>query len=508
MSLATFLGAPWSTSHPHFKESLISIHRAPEFSTGEVVLSSVYRSSGFHGVSEGQVRGLGDALSKLADRARRAAAEDGLIQPDTWRTVLDRLAQSPKVAQQSAKRFMSLSPLVPDAALYSGAARLSGNPWNPGELVKRIVQLGSPTDELASRTWARLHEALGVGTGDDVWARWLQGEFESRRQGVFESRRHGAVSWRHEDLPPLGLFPEADRAVFDYPAKQFVADLNGIIAAKGAMTRRQWISLLEAVLRIGTVSHVLWICDTTDRLWRVVLEAIDIEGAAIPKTDADLAVQVLGVKTRMLSFGHPAIPMLRNYASKYLSARLGLNSVLWALEDMGVAMNDLGSVRDIRTFVATVSEQRARLRDRNVLASFNEVADREVRAIACKKGIGSNILEFAQYTLGQRQTMDETLRGYDQGYFLRKRGEARNSPWVLALGPASVLAMAHCCLHEVKGPRSVQRLAAHMSSYGIEFDLHGLNDSDLGRQLRMLGLVLDSPDAESGMLLVPPFTAS
>ena len=89
--------------------------------------------------------------------------------------------------------------------------------------------------------------------------------------------------------------------------------------------------------------------------------------------------------------------------------------------------------------------------------------------------------------------------------FLRKRGEARNSPWVLALGPAAVLAMAHCCLHEVKGPRSVQRLARHLSAYGVEFDLHGLNDSDLGRQLRMLGLVLDSPDAESGMLLVPPF---
>ena len=141
-----------------------------------------------------------------------------------------------------------------------------------------------------------------------------------------------------------------------------------------------------------------------------------------------------------------------------------------------------------------------------MIGSYHQLQDKEVRTIACKKGVGSNLMEFAQYTLGQRQTMDETLRGYDQGYFLRKRGEARNSPWVLALGPASVLAMAHCCLHEVNGPRSVQRLARHLSSYGIEFDMHGLNDSDLGRQLRMLGLVLDSPDAESGMLLVPPFS--
>ena len=70
-----------------------------------------------------------------------------------------------------------------------------------------------------------------------------------------------------------------------------------------------------------------------------------------------------------------------------------------------------------------------------------------------------------------------------------------------------MLAMVHCCLHAVDGPRSVQRLAFHLGSYGIEFDLHGINDSGLGKQLRMLGLVLDSPDAESGMLLVPPFAA-
>src|SRR5690606_23449719 len=116
--------------------------------------------------------------------------------------------------------------------------------------------------------------------------------------------------------------------------------------------------------------------------------------------------------------------------------------------------------------------------------------------------------EFCQYTLGQRQTLDAALRGYDQGYFLKKRGDARNAPWVLSLGPASVLAMVHCCLHEVDGPRSVHRLAQHLGHYGIEFDLHGINASELGRQLRMLGLVLDSPDAESGMLLVPPFSSS
>jgi hypothetical protein len=497
--MESFMDSPWTASHPQFKDSLISIHRAPEFSTGEVVLSSLYRASGFDGVPEKQVRSLGDALSKLADKAKPNEAKDGKIQPDTWRTVLDRLTQSPKVSKQSSKRFLSLSPLVPDAALYSGAARLTGNPWNPGELVKRIVQLGSPSDDAAALAWARLHEALGVAADDDVWARWLQEEFESRRPS--------GVQWQASYLKPLGFFPSTDRSYFQYPARQFVADLEGVIAAKPAMTRRQWVSLLEAVLRIGMVSHVLWICDTTDRLWKVVRDAIESDAFLVPGRP-EVATQVLSVRKRMLSFGHPAIPMLRDYASKYLSARLGLNSVMWALQEARVDVPTLDSITGFQEFIGMVRNHREQLRSGAVLDAYHQLLDREVRAIACKKGIGSNLMEFAQYTLGQRQTMDETLRGYDQGYFLRKRGEARNSPWVLTLGPASVLAMAHCCLHEVDGPRSVQRLAVHLSSYGIEFDLHGLNDSDLGRQLRMLGLVLDSPDAESGMLLVPPFNAS
>lgn len=497
MTTQDFLKAPWRNSHRSFEDSIFNIRPAPEFATGEVVLSSLYRASGFKEISENQVRGLGDKLTKAAEKATNRKAATGAVQPDTWITVLDRLIQSPKVAQQSSKRFMSLSPLIPQAALYSGAPRLSGNSWNPGQLVKRIVQMGAPSDSEAVSLWQRLHDALGVGASDDVWARWLLERFDEHR--IIEA------DWSPTDMSKLDGFPSTDRDQLRYPAKQLVADLDGIVSAKGAMTRRQWISLLESVLRIGTVSHVLWLCDVNDRIWRAVrsmIEGSDIKDGA---DGIDIAVRILAVKNRMLSFGHPAVPMLRDYASKYLSARIGLNLVFWTLEDLAVPVGKLDSIAGIRTFIDVVQTHVDRLRASNLLESFHSLQDREVRTIACKKGVGANLMEFAQYTLGHRQTLDETLRGYDQGYFLRKRGEARNSPWILALGPVAVLAMAHCCLHEVKGPRSVQRLAMHLASYGIEFDMHGLNESDLGRQLRMLGLVLDSPDAESGMLLVPPF---
>jgi len=123
----------------------------------------------------------------------------------------------------------------------------------------------------------------------------------------------------------------------------------------------------------------------------------------------------------------------------------------------------------------------------------------------CKKGIGANILEFSRHALGQRQTASQLLRGYDQGYVLKKRGSSPSSPWIVALGPVSILALVHCSLAGMRGPRSIHRLEQHLAAYGVVIDRHDIARNDLGMQLRMLGLVLDSPDAESGMLLLPPF---
>jgi hypothetical protein len=273
------------------------------------------------------------------------------------------------------------------------------------------------------------------------------------------------------------------------------------------VTRRQWTTLLESLLRIATASHVLWLCDVSDRIWRVLLDLLQGHEESSPTTADEVRRALLNVRPRMLSFGNPAVPTIKSFASRYLSARLGINCVLWKMEGLGIKPPTLASADDLLGFFGQVRANVDALRRSNTIDAFHKLGDQEVRTIACKKGVGNNLLEFCQYALGQRQTLDTTLRGYDQGYFLKKRGDARSAPWVLSLGPAAVLAMVHCCLHEVDGPRSIQRLAVHLAHYGIEFDLHGVNDSELGRQLRMLGLVLDSPDAESGMLLVPPFSS-
>ena len=118
------------------------------------------------------------------------------------------------------------------------------------------------------------------------------------------------------------------------------------------------------------------------------------------------------------------------------------------------------------------------------------------------------MLEFVRHCVGQRQTARDVLRGYDQGYSIRKRTNDARARWIVSLGPVAVIAMAHCCLYETGGARSVHRLCDHLARYGILIGRDEVASSDLGQKLRLLGLVLDSPDAESGMLVLPPFPSS
>lgn len=492
MGVAQFMADPWNKhlQHPAYRESVLNIRPAPELATGEVVIASIYRVVGFPGHSEGDVP---KAAGKFARASRKDAGSDHLS-PEAWRTVLHAALTSPRRPKQPEMSYPQLSPVVPDTALYSNAARIRGNPWNPGQLVRRIIQLGSPDAESARGLWGDLFRALSVSEDDDIWARWLQSEFEHRRTAQ--------AKWMYDDRIDDESLPAGDKGHSKIPACRFVRDLASVIAVKPCMTRRQWVSLLEAVTRLAVVAHVLWLCGVNERLWIAVKAAL-ISGEAL--TASEVRQRVIDGDGPRLVNGAPALARVRHLASQYLAARLGINLVLLQLEEQGTKIESLSSADDVAAFLAAVRDGREELKKANVLGIGATLRDEQARTLACSRGIGKNIEAFCRHVLGQRQAVDPLLRGYDQGFAVRKRSDASNAPWVVSLGPVAVLALVHCCLAESVGPRSVGRFCEHLQWYGLVVEPDSISRTPLGSTLRTLGLVLDSPDAENGMLLVPPF---
>jgi hypothetical protein len=495
LSLADFMASPWARSHPAYRGSALSILPAPEYANSEVLVAGLYRAIGLADVAErtvpGNGRELDRAIAKRRDSGKRP--EGAALEGEAVRGLLHGVLESPKLQNQSTKRFLQVTPLVGETAWFSGSARLAGNPWPAGALVRRMVWLGSSVEEEAVASWRRLFEALTVGDQDDVFARFLTKEL-----AAWTGR-----AWGPDSISPgddeVQRLPSGELDGLAFPARQFVADLTAVIAAKPLMTRRQWTSLLEALVRIAAVAHVAWLCEVQKRIWDC------LRGALAGHKDAGpVRNRIYPDKLAYLTYGTGAVAELKDRTSTYLRARLSINAVLWSLEEKGAGYDGaLSSAADIEALRDHVLESRPKLS--RVLDDIDDLVETEARTLLCTKGIGSNLMEFARHVLYQRAAADPILRGYDQGYVLRKKGPSKSAPWICSPGPLAVLTLVHCSLSGVAGPRSVHRLAQHMGAYGIAVDHRDIARNDLGHQLRMLGLVLDSPDAESGMLLVPPF---
>src|SRR3546814_15422315 len=137
-------------------------------------------------------------------------------------------------------------PLVPQVALFSGSARLVGNPWTPGVLVRRMIWLGAPDTSSAEATWRSLFDALAVGDEDDIFARFLQSEVEAWLP---------QPAWTFIPAPTdsMPLAPDAGTGTF--PSRQFVRDLNAVLAANPWPTRSDWAALHESVHLAGPRPH-------------------------------------------------------------------------------------------------------------------------------------------------------------------------------------------------------------------------------------------------------------
>jgi hypothetical protein len=503
VTFADFKQAPWKTSHPKYKQSALSIVPAPEYASSEVLVASLYRTIGYNSATEGSVpkagRDLDRKIQKLRDRCSPEPS-GATLKADIWQTVLHGVLESPKLPNQSSKRFLQVTPLIPEVARFSGSARLSSNSWPAGSLIRRMVWLGSEDNNSARELWLELFQALSVGEDDDVFARWLDQETRAWND---------PADWELVPVSPndvATLSKEDLDGIFFLPSRQFTRDLRAVIHAKGKMTRRQWTSILESVLRLAAASHVTWLCDVQDRIWHCLSNAYARQNSI---SESEVRTAIFPASPRYMTYGGKALPGLRDRASSYLTARLGINTMLWSLDQAGVPFDgNLCSSKDVAALCHHIQANKKVLEKAETMENLAEIREREARALSCRKGIGSNLLEFARHTLGQRQTAIHLLRGYDQGYVLKKKGSSSSSPWVVSLGPVSVLALVHCALFGMAGPRSIHRLAQHLAAYGIAVDRHDIARNDLGQQLRMLGLVLDSPDAESGMLLLPPFPAT
>ena len=499
-SLQSYQTNPWDEDalHPAYSASFLNMRPAPEFATGEVVLASLHRKIGW-GKPESQVPTRGRHLLKQLDGGGHRLPDNRRVSAAVWKELLEGILRSPKQPNQSKKRFLQISPIVPDAAIYSLSARLAANSWNPGQMVARYLQFGDASAEGTQDRWKRLYEALSINENDDVWSKFLSREFSAWRASE--------DNWKLRELEEFSPATLWNRHPLPTPASALAEDIDAALRLKPLLTRRQWISILEAIIRIGCASQTMWVCRANNDIFEMLSLTIR-DGQALP---VQAIASRLSMSRGLWKQGQRASGALKEFPRQFLIGRLGINLCLWHCEKAATETGQpletfaLSNAEEISKFFAQVRSLRHLLNWKEISSQLQAAIELDPRKIAIKQGIGSNIEEFLRHVLGQRQTAERGLEAYDQGYLLKKAGSYASAPWIVSLGPVLLLAMVHACTADSRGPRTVENLCQFLARYGVTLSPEHVAESDVGRILRNLGLVLDSPDAEGGMVLLNPF---
>jgi hypothetical protein len=518
VELSKFESAPTRERHPVYEESFLHT-TAPEWSTGEVLLAAAYRGLVL-GVSESAVD-----LENIARTPARMPPRTG--GPETWARLLTErggIASPLRHGQYSPMASQQLMPIVPTIGRIAGVlGRRPRSRWNPSNLLLETIGAGAGNVHGDSLLKA-LGKALEVTANDDVFARFLE---ESLRAGL------QGVDPRGEPTPPYQSLALGNGHVRAYrqgeptrrrsPAERFGDDLVGVLETKRTLTRRQWTVLLESMLRLGLGMHVLWTCNANIAVWEGTLA---VASGSNPPTAADLELAIWETNEEtqpILELGANAEPLISRAIEKYAYARTGINLLLCRLDDASAgwpAASPIGfstqPPRDAPTalaeFCTHVHGYRQRIDPGGdggqwLRGRVGELFDREadLRALAkCDSGYTKNLFEFARHALGQVKAKDPDQRCYDLSYLLAYSGDRKPLP--VQPGPAMLVMLVHaCCVANPGVPVSLDDFRRHLGDYGLHVPAGELVHGKTGRDLAMLGLVVDSPDAAGGRLLVRPF---
>jgi len=523
MQIKDFINEPTGRkNHPSYDNSIFTTV-APEYSIGEVLLGSTYRGLLFMR-SEREID-----LQKIRDLPD--AFLDDLGGPDLWRVLLAQeqggLA-SPVRGGQRTSRLPQLMPLVPQIAYHACVLGRVRSRWTPWKLLLHVIGGGVGETE-GNVLIKQLGDALRVEGDDDIFARFVALAFNPAIKHL--------IAYPYQTMRPdskqLQAFRGNTSMTSRSPAERFCKDLEAILQLKGKLTRRQWTVLLEAVLRVGLSTYVLWICHINTVCWQFVLSVTS--GTIVPSvSEVETAFWQSHRDTNsLLEFGHNAEQHTRQLLEKYVYARFGLNLLFYLMEEAGCPWptsqtigysraNGTPAPKAIKLFLEYVSAKKAHLDAASVSlggtnacqwlrATCATLLEDHSSLARCQSGFTSNILEFARYSLGQVETEDSEKKSYDQAYLLANLagGRRRKSLWIAQPGPAMLISLVHaCCYAQGNIPATIEDFRSHLADYGLRVPTGEFTKGRVGTDLENLGLVIDSPDAAGGRLLVDPFFVS
>lgn len=505
--LHAYLESPTNKLHVAYAQSALA-PAAPEYSVGDVLLASAYRALVLE-VRDSHAQS--SWLDKLPERiaiATGGTAERMALAGESWTQLLNGQGGLAAPRLEKGKDEGRLIPFVPELARYTGfLGDAPDRRWQPARLLASAVWCGTGPDE-AQGLLNAFGEALAVQAGDDYLARYAE--------TILAASRHPDELTATPPKP--ALTPEASlwrspRGSRLAPAERFAADMPLLIALKGAMTRRQWTLLVDAHLRLSLSMYMLWLCHANMAVWRLMRASFG--GAKVTEPEVAAAIWDDPASRALLEVGSDPSPAVDALLSSYAEARLGINLVLHALdapdapkigEVVGTEQPAAAIARlleDVRAGSAVIAARLQAERGQTIDEAMSQLMDDQRDLMLAQRGTTNNMSEFLRHVMAQLRTYDRDERMFDQGYLWENVSKGRQAKWRVRLSPITLMLLVHLSQETVGSvPATMADLQATVADYGMHVSGSELKTGVTAASMDDQGLVVDSPDAGGGRLLV------
>lgn len=407
--------------------------------------------------------------------------------------------------QLKVKKFL-INPLVPEIGNFGLAARHAANPWNPGAFIIEIIanSVKSSQDFIDIITKLRTALIIDPNNETDLWALCVKNEFLN----ITNNLEIDGNSDIHEKFF-LDLYKKNNKKkelyAYSKNSENVITDLNNIINLKSKLTRQKWVGILEGYLRLTIFNHIIYTLNLSKSYLELIYNKINNNNFSLNEDDLnDFLNNKYIINEIRLKVGSQR----KLYIIKNIENYIFYNSFIYYI------MNEIGEPSfvdfDKDSFYRISKKIINYLKDvdNTKIIKSNFTSEHEEQLSIFNENYGSfkNIKESLEY-LCSRKTSTNSKFISDVNFIFEKSTSSNNAPYIFNVSAGVISTITALIFlrqnysHEfISGLEFIKEL----KKYNIELSIKDISEGKIKDTLISLGIVIDSPDTEGGILIMKP----
>ena len=506
----------------------------PEYLTSEMLMAAFYRALGFGGLKDSTVLKNSRDLHRMMYNNEGFAS--GAFNGSEVKKLLEDVLLSPEEPSQKRSQkypeYLFLAPIVPETALFSNPVRLTrnlnaqgGNPWSVERLVKTLVSYCAESTEDSKRIWNCLFDKLSVAHNneEDYFAQIIQkvllnaaDALRNQIDGVNDRLPRWSISVNDSFDANRAKKYYKDRKCFSKisPLDYIRSGLLSILELKPRFSRWQWVTMLDSLLRVSSVAFVIWLLDSHRIIYQMIQSIVFENGIIDTENPEDFFVREYNRHrtTTVFCYGEGSSKAEKKIVTDYGRSIIRLSFLLAYVRQIDtVTYNKIdwssisGFIHSLELLRGTFSNEDTR---EHFFTALSQVLNQRSNDITLKAARIRHLIEFFR-VLRQKlviESQNDLIRN-DQSFLVHQKADYVRAPYIVDFGSVACFVMVYCCaLKDKNGTRrvfSLKDFKRYLCSFYVS--VRPSHEEQFTEQLKGLGLTMDSPDADDGLMIRNPF---